>query len=50
MRQKKGLIFKNIFNKRTIVSTKTKEHNDELSRVTNMPKYYVYWNENNIFK
>lgn len=50
MRQKKGLIFKNIFNNMTIASTKTKEHNDELTRVTKMPKYYIYWNQNNIFK
>ena len=50
MRQYKGLVFKDIFTKKTVASTKTKEHNEELKVVTKMPKYSILYKQDLVFK
>ena len=50
LRQTNKLFFKNIFSKKIIASTKTKDHNNDLIRITKMPKYHVLWDKNQLFK
>lgn len=50
MRQYKGLVFRNINTFKIMASTKTKNHNSTLVKVSKMPKYTQLYKMNKIYK